>query len=262
MVQSQPVFPEPVPISTSSHVTEVDKETNVVHANTDNRIDMSDLPQNETSDVVDPNTDKRIDTSDLPQNETSDVVDPNTDNRMDTIDLHENETDSHEKASEVANVYSNKSEPQNIPDSDKTTKEDVSNETLQDLKNNPNVTILGVSTIDSFDETVEYALPDGSHSMSSGSSPHSDDEGNESNHKPDLTLRPKLIKIDPPLRKPHKRTRRRAQNTYAKPSQTQPSRAKKQTPTYMLDTDVSSIESDNDGKDRDFIPEGITGKCF
>ena len=97
---------------------------------------------------------------------------------MDTIDLHENETDSHEKASEVANVDSNKSEVQNIPDSDKTTKEDVSNETLQDLKNNPNVTILGVTTIDSFDETVEYASPDGSHSMSSGSSPHSDDEGN------------------------------------------------------------------------------------
>ena len=68
--------------------------------------------------------------SDLPQNETSDVVDPNTDNWTDTIDLHENETDSHEKASEVANVDSNKSEVQNIPDSDKTTKEDVSNETL------------------------------------------------------------------------------------------------------------------------------------
>ena len=42
MVQSQPVFPEPVPISTSSHVTKVDKETDVVHANTDNRTDTSD----------------------------------------------------------------------------------------------------------------------------------------------------------------------------------------------------------------------------
>ena len=196
MAPSQPVFPEPVPISTTSHVTEVDKETDVVHANTDNRTD----------------------TSDLPQNETSDVLDPNTDNRMDTIHLHENETDSHAKASEVPNVDSNKSEAQNIPDSDKTTKDDVSNETLEDVKNNPNVKILGVATIDSFDETVEYASPDGSNSTSSGSSPHSDDEGNESNHKPDLTLRPKLITIDPPLRKPRKRTHRRAQYSYAKPT--------------------------------------------
>ena len=218
MAPSQPVFPEPVPISTTSHVTEVDKETDVVHANTDNRMDTSDLPQNETSDVLDPNTDKRTDTSELPQNETSDVVDTNTDNRMDTIHLHENETNSHAKASEVPNVDSNKSEAQNIPDSDKTTKDDVSNETLEDVKNNPNVKILGVATIGSFDETVEYASPDGSNSTSSGSSPHSDDEGNESNHKPDLTLRPKLITIDPPLRKPRKRTHRRAQYSYAKPT--------------------------------------------
>ena len=98
--------------------------------------------------------------------------------------------------------------------------------------------------------------------MSSGSSPHTDDELNESKHKPDITLRPKLITKDLPLRKRHKRTCRRAQYTYAKPSRTQPSRAKKQKPTYMVDTDHSSIESDNDAKDRDFIPEGISGKLF
>ena len=262
MVESQPVFPEPVTITTTCHVSEVDKETDVVNAKTDNRTDTTDLPQNETSHVVDPNTDKRTDTSQLPQNETTDVVAPNTDNRTDTIDLHENETDSHAKASEVAHVDSNKRDAQRIPESDKTTEEDVSNETLQDLKNNPNIRILGVASIHSFDETVDYGSPDGSHSTSSGSSPHTDDEVNESKHKPDITLRPKLITKDPPLRKRRKRTCRRAQYTYAKPSRTQPSRAKKQTPTYMVDTDHSSIESDNDAKDRDFIPEGISGKLF
>ena len=143
MVESQPVFPEPVAITTTCHVSEVDKETDVVNAKTDNRMDTTDLPQNETSHVVDPNTDKRTDTSQLPQNETTDVVAPNTDNRTDTIDLHENETDSHAKASEVTHVDSNKRDAQRIPESDKTTEEDVSNETLQDLKNNQNIRILG-----------------------------------------------------------------------------------------------------------------------
>ena len=262
VVQNQPVFPEPVPITMSSDVTEVHKETDVVEGNTDDRMDTSELPQNETSDLVDANTDKTTDTSELRENVTKDVVDANTHNRMDTIELHENETETHTKESEVANVDSNKSEAQNIPDSEKSTKEDISNETLDDLKNNPNVKIVGVTTVDSFDETVEYVSPDGSHSTSSGSSPHSDDEGNQSPHKPDLSLRPKLITINPPLSKPRKRTRRKAHYTYAKPTRTQPSRSKKQTPTYIVDTDDSSVESDNDGKDGDFIPEDITGKCF
>ena len=120
--------------------------------------------------------------TELPQNVTNDVVDPNPDNRMEAIELHENETDSHGNQCEVANVDSNQSEPLNIPDTDKSTKEDVSNETLDDLKNNPNVKILGVATVDPFDETVEYALADGSHSTSSGSSPHSDDD--TANHPP------------------------------------------------------------------------------
>ena len=47
---------------------------------------------------------------------------------------------------------------------------------------------------------------------------------------------------------------------YAKPSHRQPSRAKKQPANYLADTDDSSIESDNDTKDGDFIPEGISGK--
>ena len=41
VVQNQPVFPEPVPITMSSDVTEVHKETNVVEGNTDNRMDTS-----------------------------------------------------------------------------------------------------------------------------------------------------------------------------------------------------------------------------
>ena len=98
--------------------------------------------------------------------------------------------------------------------------------------------------------------------MSSGSSPHSDDEVNESKHKPDITLRPKLITKDPPLRKQHKELVGEPNTLMQNPVKHNPSRAKKQTPTYMVDTDHSSIESDNDAKDRDFIPEGISGKLF
>ena len=133
MVENQPVFPEPVPMNTTSDVTEVDKETDVVHANSENMTDTSDLAQSES--------------------------------------------ESHAKASQVANVDTNKTDMQNIPETDKeidiakdsstvndnlqkditnqTTKENVANETLEELKNNPNVNILGVTTIDKFDETVE-----------------------------------------------------------------------------------------------------------
>ena len=229
MVENQLVFLEPIPMNTISDVTELDKETDVVHANTENRMDTSDLAQSES--------------------------------------------ESHAKASEVANVDTNKTDMQNIPETDKeiditnysgavndnlqrdindqTTKENVANETLEELKNNPNVNI--VATIDEFDETVEYPSPNGSQSTSSGSSPHSDDDGNEAQS-------PENVPSDL-LRKPHKRTHRKAQHTYAKPSRTQPSRAKKHAPTFLPDTDDSSIESENDGKDNDFIPEGIKGKC-
>ena len=119
MVENQPVFPEPVPMNTSSDVTEVDKETDVVHANTENRTDTSDLPQSET--------------------------------------------ERHAKASEVANVDTNKTDMQNIPETDKeidiakdsgplndnlqrditdqSKKENVGNEALEELETNPNVNI-------------------------------------------------------------------------------------------------------------------------
>ena len=261
-VPNQPVFPEPVPISNISAVSEVDKESDVVEGTKDDRTHTSQVLPNETSDLVDPNTDKMTEMSELPQNVTNDVVHPNPDNRTEAIELHENKTDSHGNQCEVANVDSNQSEPLNIPDTDKSTKEDISNDTLDDLKNNRNVEILGVATVHPFDETVEYASPDGSHSTSSGSSPHSDDETHEAHHKPDRTLRPKLITINPPLRKSRKRTRSKPHYTYAKPTRTQPSRSKKQSATYLVDTDDSSVESDNDAKDGDFIPEEITGKCF
>ena len=261
-VPNQPVFPEPVPISNISAVSEVDKESDVVEGTKDDRTHTSQVLPNETSDLVDPNTDKMTEMTELPQNVTNDVVHPNPDNRTEAIELHENETDSHGNQCEVANVDSNQSEPLNIPDTDKSTKEDISNDTLDDLKNNRNVEILGVATVHPFDETVEYASPDGSHSTSSGSSPHSDDETHEAHHKPDRTLRPKLITINPPLRKSRKRTRSKPHYTYAKPTRTQPSRSKKQSATYLVDTDDSSVESDNDAKDGDFIPEEISGKCF
>ena len=75
MVQNQPVFPGPVPMNTTSDVTEVDKESDVVNANTKNRTDTSDLAQSES--------------------------------------------ESHAKASQVANVDTNKTDMQNIPETDK-----------------------------------------------------------------------------------------------------------------------------------------------
>ena len=80
--------------------------------------------------------------------------------------------------------------------------------------------------------------------------------------KPDLSLRPKLITISKPVSTPRKRNCTKAWYMYAKPSHKQPSRAKKQLSTYLLDSDESSIESDNETKDMDIIPEGISGKYF
>ena len=55
---------------------------------------------------------------------------------------------------------------------------------------------------------------------------------------------------------------RKPRHTYAKSTRKQPSRAKKQASNYLPDTDGSSIESDNNSKDGDFIPEGVTGKII
>ena len=78
--------------------------------------------------------------------------------------------------------------------------------------------------------------------------------------KPDLNLKPKLIIISTPVLIPRKRVHKKPRHTYAKPSRREPGRAKKQPSIYVPDTDDSDIESDNDTKDGDFIPEGITGK--
>ena len=55
---------------------------------------------------------------------------------------------------------------------------------------------------------------------------------------------------------------RKPRHTYAKPTCKQPSRAKKQASNYLPDTDDSSLESDNNSKDGDFVPEGVTGKII
>ena len=59
---------------------------------------------------------------------------------------------------------------------------------------------------------------------------------------------------------PHKQMHRKPRHMYAKPTCMQPSRAKKQASQYLPDTDDLSIASDNNDKDGDFVPEGITGK--
>ena len=121
-----------------------------------------------------------------------------------------------------------------------------------------------------FDETVEYPSQKGSEYSSSGSSPHTDEDdekqgelsqsGAIAKNKPDLSLKPKLITLSTPVSTPHQRRHRKPRHTYAKPIHRQPRRAKKQPSNYLPDTDDSSIESDNNSKDGDFIPEGVTGK--
>ena len=121
-----------------------------------------------------------------------------------------------------------------------------------------------------FDETVEYPSQKGSEYSSSGSSPHTDEDdekqgessqsGAIAKNKPDLSLKPKLITLSTPVSTPRQRRHRKPRHTYAKPTRRQPRRAKKQSSNYLPDTDDSSIESDNNSKDGDFIPEGVTGK--
>ena len=66
--------------------------------------------------------------------------------------------------------------------------------------------------------------------------------------------------LSTPVSTPCQRMHRKPRHTYAKPTCRQPRRAKKQPSNYLPDTDDSSIESDNNSKDGDFIPEGVTGK--
>ena len=174
---------------------------------------------------------------------------------------------------------------------DVTNKADIENERVEKLEENPNINILGVAMIEEkkpqqssqlsstmsseivlseFDETVEHPSQNGSESSSSGNSSHSDENdekqgessqnGAITKNKPDLRLKPKLITISKPVSTPRKRIHTKPRHTYAKPTCRQSSRAKKQPSNYLPDTDDSSIESENDTKDGDFIPEGITGK--
>ena len=117
---------------------------------------------------------------------------------------------------------------------------------------------------------MEYPSQKGSESSSSGSSPHTDEDDEKQGessrsgaipkNKPDLSLKPKLITLSTPVSTPHQRMHRKPRHMYAKPTRKQPSRAKKQPSNYLPDTDDSSIESDNNSKDGDIIPEGVTGK--
>ena len=173
------------------------------------------------------------------------------------------------------------------------TNPDIDNETLENLVQNPNINILGEAKIEEnksekssklsssissdvllteFDETVEYPSQKGSESSSSGSSPHTDEDDEKQGqssrsgaipkNKPDLSLKPKLITLSGPISTPHQRMHRKPRHTYAKPTRKQPSRAKKQASNYLPDTDDSSLESDNNSKDGDFVPEGVTGKII
>ena len=135
-----------------------------------------------------------------------------------------------------------------------------------------------------FDETVDYNSDDGSSSGSSPSDPKnsgavdsksvknsSDDDsstgssGHESDNiepvnkqqKPDLSLRPPLITRNSP------NTPKPKPKSYVprwKPQRVQPSRAKKNTVTYIrYGSESESKHTDNESKDEDFIPEGQEG---
>ena len=234
---------------------------------------------------------------------------------MDKSNTPETETESDPKACEQKQLDSTNPDNGNIPQNDKdmdsgndkaaihensqkyniadtANKDDVDNETVEQLEQNPNINILGVATIDKqkpqqssqlsstissenilseFDETVEHLSKNSSESSSSGSSPphsdYNDEKQGESSRngaipkiKADLTLKPKLITINKPVSTPRKQMHRKPRHTYAKPARMQPSRAKKQASQYLPDTDDSSIASDNNDKDGDFVPEGLAGK--
>ena len=74
-----------------------------------------------------------------------------------------------------------------------------------------------------------------------------------SQNKPDLSLKPKLITLSTLVFTPHQRMHRKPRHIYAKPTCRQPRRAEKQPSNYLPNTDDSSIESDNNSKDEDFI---------
>ena len=264
---NQPVFQEAIAITMTSEADSLHKDKDELNVNNEIR-DKNNTPQTESDTKA-----------------CDDQVLESTNPDKGNIPQHQNDMDSaNDKGVTDGNV-----EKDNIGQT--INKGDIDNETLENLVENPNINILGVTMIEEnktdkssklsstmsskvvlseFDETVEYPSQKGSESSLSGSSPHSDENdekegelsqsGTIAQKKTDLSLKPKLIALSTPVSTPCKRMHRKPRHMYTKPSRTQPSRAKKQPSNYLPDTDDSSIESDNNTKDGDFIPEGVTCK--
>ena len=174
---------------------------------------------------------------------------------------------------------------------DETNNHDIENEeNTNDLEQTPNVDNVDRATVEQkqgqqssqystmsskhllseFDDTIDYPFPNSSQNSSNGSSAHSDEndkqEGDSAQNvaiqkkKLDSSLKPKLITPSQPLSNPCKRNHKQSGHTYSKHTWRQPSRAKTEVGTCLPDTDDSSIESDDDTKDGNFITEGVTGK--
>ena len=266
---NQPVFPEAVPITMTSEADSVHKDKDELNVN--NEITgKNKTPQTESDTKA-----------------CDDQVLESTNPDKGNIPHHQNDIDStNDKGVTDRNV-----EKDNIGQT--INKGDIDNETLENLVENPNINILGEATIEEnktdkssklsstissdvllteFDETVEYPSQKGSESSSSGSLPHTDEDDEKQGqssrssaipkNKPDLSLKPKLITLSTLVSTPCQRMHRKPRHTYSKPTHKQPSRAKKQASNYLPDTDDSSIESDNNTKDGDLIPEGVTGKII
>ena len=174
-VDNQPVLPEAIPITMMTEATPLPKDSQEVHAN-NKTMDKSNTPKTETESNPKACEQKQLDSTN-PDNRNIPQNDKDMDSANDKPAIHENSV-----------MY-------NLADTPN--KDDIDNETVEQLEQNPNINILGVATIDEqkpqqssqlsstissenilseFDETVEYPSKNSSESSSSGSSPpHSDD---------------------------------------------------------------------------------------
>ena len=184
-LQSQPVFPEAVPISITPDASDLHEQSKEVLANNETT-DKTKMPKTDTESNPKPCEQNELDNTE-PDNRSIEEKDKDLDSSNDKAPIHEN------------------AQNDNIPDD--TNKHDVADETVEQLEQNPNINIIGVATIEELDETLQYPLQNGSESSSSGSSPHSDDEkqgqssidGAIPKTKPDLSLKPKLITLHKPM---------------------------------------------------------------
>ena len=132
-LQSQPVFPEAVPISITPDTSDLHEQSKEVLANNETT-DKTKTPETDTESNPKPCEQNQLDNTD-PDNRSIEEKDKDVDSPNDNAPIHEN------------------AQNDNIPDD--TNKHDVANETVEQLEQNPNINIIGVATIEELDETLQ-----------------------------------------------------------------------------------------------------------